>query len=200
MNPLRVALSPRLLASVLVVGLAPVSAHADGAEHGTRVTWDRIEGILVPEDIVGRPSDGISCNPVLDCAVGTPAPWTTTAGSAEVNLDLGRVKFSVRGLVLGGDPSFTNLGTPGLITMVKGTLVCNDSGDGPSELVDTVAVPLSTRGNATFRGDVWLPPSCTDEPADMLFVIRVAEGEPPFLIDRWNAFGAVRTVRKSVPE
>ena len=91
-----------------------------------------------------------------------------------MNLDQGRLSFAVRGLVLAGDPSFTNLGTPGLITMVKGTLVCNDTEPGSPELVDTDAVALSVRGNATFHGDVQLPPSCTDEPEDIVFLIRIA--------------------------
>jgi hypothetical protein len=89
-----------------------------------------------------------------------------------------------------------------LNTKVKGTLVCNDTPDdgSMSELVDTPAVPLSARGNATFQGHVALPPSCTGEPDDIVFLIRIAESEAFFVIDRWNAFGAVRTVRKGVPD
>ena len=49
-----------------------------------------------------------------------------------------------------------------------------------------------------FRGDVSLPPSCTDEPGDIVFLIRIAEAEPALPIDLRNAFGAVRTVRDGV--
>jgi hypothetical protein len=79
--------------------------------------------------------------------------------------------------------------------MVKGTLVCNDTEPGVPELVDTDPVLLSARGNADFRGHVDLPASCKAEPNDTVFLIRVADVSDPdrgFLIDLWNAFGAVR--------
>jgi hypothetical protein len=171
-----------LVAVVIGLGLLPATAQADGSGGGTRVRWERIVGIVVPEGVVGGE------------VVGTPAPWTVTAGGAEVNLQDGQLQFVVRGLVLADDPSFTNLGTRGLVTGVKGTLVCNDTAPGLPELVDSETVTLSLQGNAVFRGDVFLPPSCVDEPEDMVFLIRIAEGEPSFLIDRWNAFGAVRIV------
>jgi hypothetical protein len=113
-----------------------------------------------------------------------------------VNLGTGRVEFSVRGLVLSADPSFSNIGTTSFITMVKGTLVCNDTQPGSAELVDTDAVPLSSLGNASFRGHVDLPVSCTAEPGDTVFLIRIADVSDPDhddLIDDWNAFGAVRS-------
>jgi hypothetical protein len=40
---------------------------------------------------------------------------------------------------------------------------------------------------------VALPESCTSEPEDIVFLIRIAEADEPLLIDLWNAFGAVRT-------
>jgi hypothetical protein len=53
-------------------------------------------------------------------------------------------------------------------------------------------------GNARFRGRVDLPASCTDEPEDIAFLIRIADVSNPNsagLIDLWNAFGAARALR-----
>jgi hypothetical protein len=169
---------------------------ASGFAAGNKLTWKGIAGITVPGGIVGRHADGTPCDVGTDCVQGTPAPWTATEGSAEVNLATGRVEFSVRGLVVAGDPSFSNIGTTSVITMVKGTLVCNDTQPGNAELVDTDAVPLSSVGNAKFRGHVDLPASCAAEPGDVVFLIRIADVSDPDhaeLVDLWNAFGAVRT-------
>lgn len=174
---------------LLVSGLLVTTAPAQAAGH--KVIWKRIVGIAVPDSLVGRPPGGADCNVGVDCVAGTPAPWTTTEGRAEVDLDRGRVEFSVKGLVVAGDPSFANLGTTTLVTLVKGTLVCNDTQPGVPELVDTDAVALSSRGNASFRGHVDLPASCTSEPEDMVFLIRIADPDL-FLFDYYNAFGAVR--------
>jgi hypothetical protein len=56
-------------------------------------------------------------------------------------------------------------------------------------------VTLSARGNAKFHGSVDLPASCSNEPGDVVFLIRIADVSDParaFLIDLYNAFGAVR--------
>ncbi len=164
----------RLLFSIFVLGFVATTAQA-----GDKVKWERIVGIVQTEQFVG----GVE---------GTVAPWTVSKGSAEVDLDNGRVKFKVRGLVLAADPTFANIGTTSVITMVKGTLVCNETDD--PELVETDAVPLSAQGDAEFQGSVDLPESCADEPEDTVFLIRIADVVEgfEFLIDRWNAFGAVR--------
>jgi hypothetical protein len=201
-----------LLSSTLAIGLTCVaglaagesieatqaSAQASANAGGTRVLWQRIVGIVVPDSIVGRrapPPDG-GCDIGVTCALGAPAPWSVAGGQAEVNLDNGKLTFTVHGLVLADDFNLANIGTPSVVTKVKGTLVCNDSEPGFAELVDTEAVRLSTTGNARFSGRVDLPPTCTDEPEDMLFVIRIADvSEFEELIDMWNAFGAVRVIR-----
>ena len=72
---------------------------------------------------VGRSPGPDPCDVGVDRVQGTPAPWTATEGLAEVDLDRGRVEFSVRGLVVAGDPTFADLGTTTVVTMVKGTLV-----------------------------------------------------------------------------
>jgi hypothetical protein len=183
------------LAIVSVVALlgssAPVLAGGGG-----KLAWKRIVGIATAGSIVGRRESGEDCNVGVDCVAGTPAPWTVTDGHAEVDLEKGRVAFSVRGLVIAADPTFANLGTTAVISMVKGTLVCNDTEPGIPDLIDTDAVPLDAQGNADFHGRVDLPASCAAEPNDTVFLIRIADvsdEEYGFLIDLYNAFGAVRT-------
>ena len=164
-----------ILMSFLVLGFVATPAKA-----ADKVKWNRLVGIVAPNDIVSGIVDG------------TPAPWTVTSGTAEVNFETGQVKFKVRGLVIAGDPSFANIGTTTVITTVKGTLVCNENDD--AVLVDTPAVALSPQGNAHFNGNLELPPSCSDEPDDIVFLIRIAGVASgfEFLLDHWNAFGAVR--------
>ena len=193
MKTRRIALCASVLSASLTAGLVSLTARASDPT-GTQVSWARIVGIVVPQGIVGRPATGGDCVPGIDCVLGTPAAWTVTSGIVTLDLEQGRLNFEVRGLVLADDPSFTNIGTRGTITRVKGTLVCNDTEPGAPELVDTDAVALSPQGNARFSGLISLPPSCTDQPRDIVFLIRIAEAEPDFLVDRWNAFGAVRRV------
>ena len=193
MKTRRIALCAWVMSASLTAGLLPLSVRANDPS-GTQVSWARIVGIVVPQGVVGRPASGGDCVFGVDCVVGTPAAWTVSSGIATLYLEEGRLTFDVKGLVLADDPSFTNIGTRGTITRVKGTLVCNDTEPGAPELVDTDAVALSPQGNARFSGLVSLPPSCTDQPRDIVFLIRIAEAEPDFLVDRWNAFGAVRRV------
>ncbi len=169
-------------------------ASTDGG--GTRVIWRRIVGIVVPDNIVGVEPPSGGCDQT--CAVGAPAPWITTAGRAEVNLDTGKLTFTVHGLVVAFDYGCCNIGTPTtIVTKVKGTLVCNETEPGFAELVDTDAVRLRTTGDATFSGHVDLPASCIDEPEDMVFLIRIADVSAfEELIGMWNAFGAVRVIRR----
>jgi hypothetical protein len=160
------------------------------------VVWKRVEGLVEPGSLVGRPLDNSPCDVGVDCVEGARAPWTIASGSAEVDLDRGEAKFVVSGLVIAGDPTFANLGTTTAVTRVRGTLVCNDTEPGAPELVDTASVRLSGQGNASFRGPVDLPSSCADEPEDIVFLIRIAEvveGGPP-IEDLWIAFGAVRAI------
>jgi hypothetical protein len=192
MKPLR----PAILSALLLSGLVAIEAPAHAAPPANKRVWKRIVGILDPSSFVGRSPGSDPCDVGVACVQGTPAPWTATEGRAEVDLDRGRVEFSVRGLVVAGDPTFANLGTTTVVTMVKGTLVCNDTEPGVPELVDTDAVALSPRGNARFKGHVDLPASCAAEPDDIVFLIRIADVSDPdraFLVDLWNAFGAVRS-------
>jgi hypothetical protein len=100
-------------------------------------------------------------------------------GEASLNVTTGKLRFSVRGLVLAGGNA---IGTPGAVTQVKGTLVCNASGSAPT-LHDSAAAPLSAEGDARFSGSIGiLPASCFS--SDAVFLIRIPAG-------RWIANGAV---------
>ena len=179
-----------------LIGLSTGTAQA-GA-----VKWERIVGIVQALDVVGsgltQPGSG------LGSALGA-APWVTTEGEARVKLEAGNVKFDVEGLVLAIGTSGTStglpIGTPGPVTKVKGTLVCDINGSatdpdglgplvGNSVLVDTPEVDLSAQGDAKFNGNVGpLPAACLNEP-DIAFLIRIVE--PSLFLGRWIAFGAVR--------
>ena len=171
-----------------LIGLSTGTAQA-GA-----VRWERIVGIVQAGDVVG--SGATQAGSGAGSALGA-APWVTTEGEARVKLEAGKVKFEVEGLVLavGTSGAFKGLpiGTPGPVTQVKGTLVCDldgSAGGGNSTLVDTPAVNLSAQGDAEFNGNVGpLPAACLNEP-DIAFLIRIVE--PSAFLGRWIAFGAVR--------
>jgi hypothetical protein len=140
------------------------------------VWWNDIIGIIEPGNFVGSGSGKVT---------GGDQPWSTEGGFARINLSTGRIRFEVRGLVFAGG---NDIGTPGSITQVKGTLVCDtdgSAGGGNSVLVDTDLVSLSNEGNAYFTGTVASIPSvCLTEP-DIAFLIRTSSG-------KWIANGAVR--------
>jgi hypothetical protein len=148
------------------------SAQTNLAKTGTVVTWSNLAGVIT--------SPGVS-NKVAGIASGT-TPWTTSSGSATVT-STGEAAFAVNGLVLdGGNTS----GTPGTVTSVKGTLVCNPGADDQAVL-DTPPVPLSVQGNAHFAGhlEISMGVAC-DNP---IFLIRVVPKNV------WIATGAARAIK-----
>lgn len=162
----------RLAIAVILGALLASFGWANAADPST-VRWEDIVGILQAGNVIGVGTGQIT---------GGGQPWTTRSGSALVNLQNGRLHFSVRGLVLAGGNS---IGTRDGISTVQGTLVCDTNGStGNSVLVNTDLVPLSLTGNADFSGEVTLDPVCLSEP-DIAFVIRAANGV-------WIANGAVR--------
>jgi hypothetical protein len=148
-------------------------ASASFAQTSTVARWQKIVGNIT--------AVGVD-NPVAGISTGG-APWTTTGGTATVNLSTGAAAFQVEGLVLNG----TNAsGTPGPVTFVVGTLVCN-AGTATQATFSTPAVPLSPQGDAQFSGSLaGIPAPCTP-----LFLVRAAAASGA--ATTWIATGAVLT-------
>lgn len=137
------------------------------------VKWKEIIGLIEPGNTVGSGTGQVT---------GGGEPWSASNGAAKVNLKTGKLEFTVKGLVFAGGRF---IGTPGPVTEVKGTLVCNATGTGNSVLVDTSLVPLDEEGDANFNGHVSLDPACFN--GDIAFLIRIGA-------NLWIANGAVRSV------
>ncbi|HEY4364655.1 MAG TPA: hypothetical protein VGN17_27065 [Bryobacteraceae bacterium] len=137
------------------------------AETDTTVRWRGMEGVIT--------APGVD-NPVGQVHSGA-GPWTTRSGSAAISLATGHGSFDVEGLVLNGGAA---TGSPGAVTSVVGTLVCNvGSPSGTVETaVDTPATPLSASGDAQLAFKINVPVVCNNP----LFLIRVGSG-------RWIATG-----------
>jgi hypothetical protein len=153
------------------------------------VRWRSIKGVITAPDI-DNPVGVVTTqagNVVTLVNPGISAgtlPWTTTQGSARVNLATGAAAFEVEGLVLnGGNAS----GTPGRVDQVEGSLVCNP-GTTDEAILTTAPVPLSSRGDAEFSGNIGSVPSPCANP---LFLVRIGP-DFPAAGERWIATGAVR--------
>lgn len=161
------------ISSLVVAAFVVLAAGRAGADD--QVKWQTVIGIIQAGNVVA----GIG---------GGGQPWSTLGGSAAVNLDSGRAKWRVDGLVLAGG---NGIGTRAGIASVKGTLVCNP-GAADQAIVDTPAVPLDVVGDARFDGDFAtpLPASCTTPTPtrSFAFLVRIAAPAPG---DRWIANGAV---------
>jgi hypothetical protein len=170
--------SPFTAVLVVLFSLTLASAQAQS------VSWRQVVGIIPAGNTVGTGTGAVP---------GGFLPWTTTAGAAHVNLRNGETQFVVRGLVFAGGAPGITIGTPGPVTAVKGTLVCDVDGsasDGNSVLLDTASVPLSATGDAQFSGHIDLPSVCSTE-SDIAFLVRVsAFGSSP-VNGPWIANGAV---------
>jgi hypothetical protein len=159
----------------LALLLAPAALFAQQSDDSV-VQWERIVGVITAPNVD---------NPVAGIKAGA-GPWTTRDGHARIDLLTGRASFDVEGLVLvGGNSS----GTPGPVTTLNGTLVCN-AGTGNQEIIDTAEVKLSAEGNAHFRGQLDLPAACLSP----LFLVRIGPSLPAAAAaGRWLGTGAVRT-------
>jgi hypothetical protein len=138
------------------------------------VHWNRIEGVITALNVD---------NPVGNNIHSGTFAWSVGSGHAQVNLSNGHTSFQVEGLVIDGT-AFS--GTPGPITMVEGTLVCN-AGTPAETPFDTPSVPLDAQGDAHFTGQLGSIPTACGNP---IFLIRIAN---PFAAGRWIATGADRT-------
>jgi hypothetical protein len=146
------------------------TAFADGSV----VRWNNVVGVITALNVD---------NPVNDIHSGTFA-WTTRSGHAQVNLETGKTEFDVAGFSINGS---VFSGTPGPITAVTGTLVC-DAGEADEAILDTDEVSLSPDGHAHFNGTIGpIPAPCTNP----LFLIRIAV--PAGAAGLWIATGTERT-------
>jgi hypothetical protein len=141
------------------------------------VKWNQIVGVIT--------APGIN-NAVAGISSGA-GPWSVHDGQARVDLESGQVTFEVRGLVLNGGNSS---GTPGSISTVTGTVVCNP-GTGNQIIRDTAEVKLTPQGDAHFRGEVYgIPTRC----ANPLFLVRIGPSFPVAgAAGKWLATGTIRT-------
>ena len=148
-------------------------------------SWRQVVGIVLANNVVGVGTGMIT---------GGFLPWTTTSGTARVNLQNGFLHFEVRGLVFAAAAKGITLGTPGPITAVKGTLICDADGsasNGNSVIVESPSVTLSPTGDASFSGSLGaLPDVCSSEP-DLVFVIRASVVGGNAVEGPWLANGAV---------
>lgn len=154
--------------ALLLTMVAPASWADGGGGAKNTVSWETIIGIIQ----AGNPVGGIP---------GGGQPWSTLGGHAYVDLANSVVAFKVKGLVLAGG---NTIGTPGAITMVKGTLVCNPAAASPT-IIDTSSVLLDAQGNASFYGSV-SPMTAGCSTSAVAFLIRVSAN------DHWIANGAVQ--------
>ena len=151
------------------------------------VSWQQIIGIIPAGNVVGSGTGKIT---------GGFLPWSTTSGSAQVNLKTGEIEFKVRGLVFAGAAPGVLLGAATPVTAVKGTLVCDadgSAGGGNSVIVETPSVPLTESGDAEFSGNIApLPAVCSSEP-DIVFVVRASAFNGTAREGPWIANGAAIT-------
>jgi len=149
------------------------------------VRWQNISGVItalnVDNPVSPVDADGTPVAPIIHS--GT-FPWRTNSGRATINLETGAVSFNVQGLVING-ARFS--GTPGPITEVTGTLVCNTGVLNMQSTHNTGAVPLSAQGDAQFSGHFGQLGQC----GNPVFLIRIFN--PAGARGRWIATGVERT-------
>jgi hypothetical protein len=162
---------------VLTVALTLLCATAVFAHDSddSVVRWKNIVGVIT--------SVGVD-NPVSTIKAGA-TPWSVNSGRARVNLTTGSAFFEVEGLNINGG---TATGTPGPISAVIGTLVCN-AGQNNQVIIDTVAVPLNAHGDANFTGTLLNIPAVCSNP---LFLVRISA--PAGAAGRWIATGTARFI------
>jgi hypothetical protein len=163
----------KMLAIVLTLMFASSAFAFDNDD--SIVRWKSIVGVIT--------APGVD-NPVGTIHAGA-GPWSVGSGRAQVNLSNGATFFDVDGLVLNGSNSS---GTPGPVTAVTGTLVCN-AGSTTVTVLDTPSVSLNVHGDAHFAGQIAGVPAVCNNP---IFLIRIAI--PAGAAGRWIATGTQRFI------
>jgi hypothetical protein len=178
----------KVLFTLLALAFSLNPAWLFAKQGSSTIIWERIEGITPTPNFNGQVIEGIS--PVS-------FPWTLEHGRAQVNLANGKFEVFIRGLAIGAMPTqLSPLGTTGVVTAVRGTLVC--TGGGPA--FDTDAVYLTETGDAFVRGKVADGVGAC-APERMVFLLRVAAVLPnaPNITGHWLAYGASRRIQGVKP-
>jgi hypothetical protein len=170
---------PGAIAAAIALSLAATAARADD---DAIVRWKNIVGVITEKNV---------SNMVANIDSGTFA-WSVRSGHARVDLMTGQAAFEVEGLSING-AQFS--GTPGPITDVMGTLVCNavdatPNTPGTSKIANTKSVPLNAQGDAEFSGTIQNIPAPCNNP---LFLVRIAT-QATGAVGRWIATGTERTI------
>ena len=160
-----------LMLSVLLFASASFATDYDDSV----VRWKNIEGVITAQNVD---------NPVSTKIHSGTFAWTARYGRARVDLSSGATSFDVEGLVINGT-MFS--GTPGPVTAITGTLVCN-AGTNSESTHDTRPVSLNVRGDARFSGHLSVPASC----GNPLFLLRIAT--PAGAAGFWIATGTERFI------
>ena len=163
----------KMLVVVLTLMFASTAFAFD--EDDSIVRWRNIVGVITAINVD---------NPVGNIHAGT-FPWSVRNGRASVDLANGAASFEVEGLTIVGT-AFS--GTPGPVTAVTGTLVCN-AGTNSQMALDTASVPLNVRGDAHFSGHIHNIPATCNNP---LFLVRIAS--PAGAAGFWIATGTERFI------
>src|SRR5262245_20314574 len=108
-----------IVSTFIVLGMMALTAPAANAQ--SKVHWKSIFGVITAPDNPATPDTDNVDSRVGNVSSGS-FPWSVRSGHARVNLVTGATRFDVRGLVINGQ-IFS--GTPGPVTAVTGTLVCN---------------------------------------------------------------------------
>jgi hypothetical protein len=222
-NPLSFILTGENMFSMTRFGAAAaalaLSFTASAAQADTIVQWKGVAGVIVDLNVAAgipvlKASAMRNANEVgqatmistpgltndIDNVHGGSFPWTTQGGSAKINLRTGAVSFNVQALEINGT---TFSGTPGPVTKVIGTLVCNASFTNPApQIVDTLPVTLDSEGNATTPSNFALTATVPTPCANPLFVVRIntldfGNGQPKVLtsdVAPWIATGTGRMI------
>ena len=145
------------------------------AQESNTVRWQSFAGVITAQNVD---------NPISTHIHSGTFAWTARGGAARVNLATGDAKFNIQQLVINGS-QFS--GTPGPITQVTGTLVCNPGADGESTH-DTAAVSLDPHGNAQVTSNLGYMGTCVNP----LFLVRIFN--PSGARGLWIATGVDRTL------
>jgi hypothetical protein len=174
-NSMKTLGKPVVGAALLLTLLAGGSQAANiTPPSGTFVHWESILGIVDPMNTVG----GVT---------GAGLPWSTLGGQAAVDLTNGTVEFEVHGLVLAAGNA---IGTPGAVTQVAGTLVCNAAAT--PTVVSTSPVTLDAQGNAAFKGTFSASTdACTATSVAFLITVVPSTSASSSATGPWIAYGAV---------